>query len=203
MTCACARASKKETHFRSTGCIRSYWHSVCKRHAVHHFSHPAKSKVLISFVHVTKSGNVTCGHQKLPKFWAIFPHWDNYSFQKNNHCIRTHQITCVSLTVRTFTHHQAKGRLSKWGLSERAGLWGPALQLTTTHGFNGTNFCEFYALFKAVALCWVGGRVQHVTPLVQKFSSWRINDTFRDASVRSRWGIDTSAKRDVCGQRSL
>ena len=86
MTCACARASKKETHFRSTGCIRSYWHSVCKRHAVHHFSHPAKSKVLISFVHVTKSGNVTCGHQKLPKFWAIFPHWDNYSFQKNNHC---------------------------------------------------------------------------------------------------------------------
>lgn len=72
MTCACARALKEETHFRSTGCTRSYWHSVCKRHAVHHFSHPAKSTVLISFVHVTKSGNVTCGHQKLPKSELYF-----------------------------------------------------------------------------------------------------------------------------------
>ena len=128
MTCACARALKEETHFRSTGCTRSYWHSVCKRHAVHHFSHPAKSTVLISFVHVTKSGNVTCGHQKLPKNWTIFPHWGNYTFPKTTtgyaafEPIKLHQITCVSLTVRTFTHHQAKGRLSKWGLQWKSAV---------------------------------------------------------------------------------
>ena len=208
MTCACARASKKHI----LGVLDAYDHTgiLCAK-GMPFTIFPTPPNLQFLF-HLFMSRRVetwlvaTKNCQNFELYFIIFPHWDNYSFQKNNHCYAAFEPIKLRVWALLSEHSpitKPKDASPSGAFSERAGLWGPAPQLTTTHGFHGTNFCEFYALFKAVAVCWVGGRVQHVTPLVQKFSSWRINDTFRDASVRSRWRIDTSAKRDVRGLRSL